>query len=79
MSRKCKLVQKGGEKFRGCYRSCKRAREGQFDPRSFRLIARGRSRRKTWILVACPKGKWKRGRCSVGTRAVRIDRPAKEC
>jgi hypothetical protein len=32
---------------------------------SFRWKKSGRS----WVLIGCPRGKWKRDRCSVGTRA----------
>jgi hypothetical protein len=35
---------------------------------SFRTIKRGR----TTIVVCCPKGKFTRGRCTVGTRAQSI-------
>jgi hypothetical protein len=40
------------------------------DRRSIRTIKRG----KTRILVGCPKGKWKRGKCSVGTRGIEVIR-----
>jgi len=37
--------------------------------KSFRWIKRG----SNWLLVGCPRGKWsRRGRCKVGTLAVKI-------
>lgn len=41
------------------------------DPRSLRTVKSGKAK----ILVCCPKGKWSRSRCKVGTRAVSIDKP----
>lgn len=38
---------------------------------SFRRVRSG----KALVTVCCPKGKWKRGRCTVGTRAVGLDKP----
>lgn len=35
---------------------------------SFRTVRRGRAR----IVVCCPRGKWKRNRCTVGMRAQSI-------
>lgn len=51
-------------------------RERQFPPAkcakgSFRTIRSG----KVKIVICCPKGKWRRGRCAVGTRAQSILRP----
>jgi len=51
-------------------------RERQFPPsrcdrRSFRTIKRG----KVKIVICCPKGQWRRGRCKVGTRAQSILKP----
>jgi hypothetical protein len=49
---------------------CKRvlANKRKFDKRSFRWKKRGR----VAVLVACPRGKWKRGRCAVGMRAQKV-------
>lgn len=38
---------------------------------SFRTIARG----KVKIVICCPRGKWRRERCAVGTRAQSILKP----
>lgn len=51
-------------------------RERQFSPKlcargSFRTITRG----KIKLVICCPKGKYRRGRCSVGTRAQSILKP----
>lgn len=51
-------------------------RERQFAPSkcakgSLRTITRG----KVKIVICCPKGKWRRGRCRVGTRAQSILKP----
>lgn len=48
-------------------RFCKRivAPKRAFDRRSFRWKKSGRA----WVLVGCPKGKWKRDRCTVGLKA----------
>lgn len=48
-------------------------RKRQFPPSrcakgSFRTITRG----KVKLVICCPKGRWRRGRCSVGTRAQSI-------
>ena len=43
----------------------------KFDPKSFRIIDPGRVG-YTKIIVACPKGKFKKGRCTVGTVAQSI-------
>lgn len=41
------------------------------DKKSIRTVTRG----KTRILICCPKGKTKAGRCSVGTRAIDVRSP----
>lgn len=41
----------------------------RFDPRSFRTK---RVSKRTLITIGCPRGKFKKGRCTVGTRAQRI-------
>lgn len=51
-------------------------RHRQFPPSrcakgSFRTITRG----KVKLVVCCPRGKWRRGRCTVGTRAQSILKP----
>lgn len=38
-----------------------------FDPGSFRIVDPGRSG-CTKLVVACPKGQYKKGRCRVGTQ-----------
>lgn len=38
-------------------------------PKSFRRIRSG----KALVTVCCPRGKFKSGRCKVGTRAVGLD------
>ncbi len=53
-------------------------RHRQFSPKrcakgSFRTIERG----KIKLVVCCPKGHWKHGRCLVGTRAQSILKPRK--
>lgn len=49
---------------------CKRvvANKRKFDRRSFRWKRSGH----VMVLVGCPRGKWKRGRCAVGTRAQKV-------
>lgn len=58
------------KKIRG--RFCERtaASKRSFDRRSFRWVRRGRN----WLLIGCPRGKWKprAQRCKVGTRAHKI-------
>lgn len=39
-----------------------------FDKQSFRWKKSGKAR----VLVACPKGEWSHGRCTVGLRAYAI-------
>lgn len=71
MARRCKIVTKHGRKQKGRFRSCRLASKRACAKGSFRLTRRGR----VFLLVCCPKGSWKRGRCRRGTKAVRIDRP----
>lgn len=40
-------------------------------PGSIRTVKSGKAR----VLICCPKGKFSRGRCKVGTRAIAIDKP----
>lgn len=42
-----------------------------FDPRSFRVKDVGR-KGYTKLVVGCPKGKFKKGRCTVGTQTQSI-------
>lgn len=44
------------------------------DRNSFRTLKRGRSQ----LIVCCPKGKWKRGRCSVGMKLQSIVKTRKK-
>jgi len=44
---------------------------GRCAPGSTRTVKRGKNR----IVVCCPKGRFKRGRCTVGMRAQSILRP----
>lgn len=37
---------------------------------SYRWIARGKGKRRVYLLIGCPRGKWKKDRCVVGTFAV---------
>lgn len=43
--------------------------KGQFDRRSFRTVSPSK---RTRITVACPKGKYKKGRCTVSMKTQRI-------
>lgn len=56
---------------RGRFCRARKVSPAKFDPRSFRIIRRG----KIQIVIGCPRGKWKSGRCSVGTRAQSIRYP----
>lgn len=50
----------------------KRMRDpAEFDPRSFRIKDPGR-RGHTKLVIACPKGFYHRGRCTVGTHVQAI-------
>jgi hypothetical protein len=40
------------------------------DRRSIRTIFRGKGRKRSRLLVGCPKGYWRRGRCWKGMRLV---------
>jgi len=55
-------------KLRGRFCEKKVASKSSFAPRSFRWKKSGRAR----VLVGCPKGKFKNGVCSVGTRAYAV-------
>jgi len=55
-------------KIRGSFCERSVAPRRRFDRRSFRWVRSG----KNWVLIGCQKGKWKRGRCSIGTRAVKV-------
>jgi len=67
-------------KIKGNFCERELASKGEFDRRSFRYKKSG----KSWLLIGCPKGKWsakgtktvkgkrKKGRCRVGTRAHKI-------
>lgn len=46
----------------------------KFDKKSFRYVKRG----DHLVLVACPKGKWKRGKCQIGMKLVSILHPETE-
>lgn len=59
-------------KIRGTFCEKTVAPKSRFAPKSFRWKKSGRA----WLLVGCPKGKLKRGRCAVGMRAVKILAPA---
>ena len=58
---------------RGTYCEKKLAAKKRFDRRSFRWKKSG----KAWLLIGCPKGKWKAKKqvCAVGTRAYAILSP----
>lgn len=55
---------------RFCERSM--APKRRFDRRSFRWRQSG----SAWVLVGCPKGKFRRKRCRVGLRAYKLLVPA---
>jgi hypothetical protein len=38
------------------------------DPKSIRTVKSGKAR----VLICCPRKKWKKGRCSVGTKAIEV-------
>jgi hypothetical protein len=54
----------------GRFCETKKGRKTSFARRSFRWKKSGRA----WLLIACPKSKWKSRseRCSVGTRAYAV-------
>ncbi len=60
-------------KIRGRFCEGIKAPRGEFDRRSFRWVRSG----KAWLLIGCPIGRWKRGRCAVGTRAHVILKPSR--
>ena len=55
-------------KIRGRFCERKLASKASFDKRSFRWKKSGRAK----VLVGCPKGKFKNGVCSVGTKAYAV-------
>lgn len=57
------------------YRHSKVRSKSHYDKRSFRTIKIGKHGRL--LRVACPKGKWKHGRCSVGMKAQGLLTPKK--
>lgn len=62
-------------KMRGTFCEKTLAPKSRFAKKSFRWkrpFAGG-----VWLLVACPKGAWKRGRCRRGMRAVKILKPTR--
>jgi hypothetical protein len=52
---------------RSKYQHVRLAPKSKFDPRGFRVIDPGRPG-KTKIVVGCPKGRFRKGRCEVGTQ-----------
>lgn len=59
---------------RARYKHRRVRRMSYFDRRSIRTIRRGKKR----ILVGCPKGRYKRGRCRAGTRALSVLTPKRK-
>lgn len=66
MAKKCEVI--------GNFRRCRQAPPSRFDSRSLRTITRGSVK----IIVGCPKGHFKKGRCKVGLRAQSILYPRKK-
>jgi hypothetical protein len=66
MAKKCEI--------RGNFKRCRQESPKHFAPRSLRTITRG----KVKIIVGCPKGRFKKGRCTTGTRAQSILYPIKK-
>jgi hypothetical protein len=60
---------------RGCFCEKTVAPKSRFAKKSFRWIKSGRS----WVLIGCPKGKFRRGRCTVGTRAHKVMAAGRSC
>lgn len=52
----------------------------EFDSRSFRVKKVGKKRKKTRLVVGCPKGEWRprAKRCRVGTRVQSVIKPIKK-
>lgn len=59
--KKCKMVKNW------CH--CKKASSKKFHPGSFRTKT---VKKGVQIVVGCPKGKWRKGRCTVGMKPVSI-------
>lgn len=72
-SKKCDLVVKGGSKMSGTYCRIRKEPLANVDKRSIRWHPSGPG----WVMVACPKGKFRGDICSVGMKAVEILVPAK--
>jgi hypothetical protein len=78
------MARKRRRKMRGTFCEESIAPKSRFDPRSFRWTRSGRA----WVLIGCPKGQWdpkgyvtvrgkrKKGRCKVGTRAQKLLAPS---
>jgi hypothetical protein len=60
-------------KIKGSFCERTPAPKSAFDKRSFRWKKSGRA----WVLVGCPKGRWRKNRCAVGTKAHKVLAPAK--
>lgn len=67
------MAKRRTKKIKGTFCERKVAPKSRFDKHSFRWKKQGRN----WIMVGCPKGKWKSGRCRVGTRAHVVLAPRK--
>ena len=55
---------KGCEKSRNYWR-CRQAPPSKFDPKSFRTVS---AKGGVKLVIGCPKGKFRKGKCAVGTR-----------
>ena len=64
---------KGCEKV-GKHWRCRKAPPSQFAKGSLRTIP---TKSGVKLIIGCPKGKYKKGRCTVGTRLQSILRPVK--
>lgn len=51
-------------------------KKSYFDPKSFRWI---RVSPRTQVLIGCKKGRFKRGKCDIGTEAYEIVTERKRC
>ena len=58
------------------YKHRKIAPKRKFDPRSIRTIKAGKRGAK--LIIGCPMGKYAKGRCRVGTRAIAELKPKKK-
>lgn len=52
--------------------------KGSCDRKSFRVIKVGRGARRRLLRVCCPRGKFKRGVCSVGMKLQSIASPRRK-